>query len=210
MFKMWMFKQSSKFRASGRNMGRWFSSEHTSCPNCGMEDEDSAHLMHCQDSGRFGLFRKEVNKLLTWLQSSHTDPDSAQVLRVYLMNRGAVQMLSIDGLPWEFLRFASSQDIIGWDNFLLGMVSMYLCGQFSTLISLSHLLSSMWTIGCLNSLGNYFILPMASGYTATYPSITTRWGRYKRLSNGTSYWRLIVLYTHHRGTCQRRVNSYWR
>jgi hypothetical protein len=106
MFKMWIFKQSSKFCASGRNMGHWFSSEHTSCPNCGMEDEDSAHLMHCQDSGRFGLFREEVNKLLTWLQSSHMDLDSAQVLRVYLINRGAVQMLSIDGLPWEFLRFA--------------------------------------------------------------------------------------------------------
>jgi hypothetical protein len=48
MFKMWVFKQSSKFCTSGRNMGRWFRSpEHTSCPNCGMPDEDSAHLMHC-------------------------------------------------------------------------------------------------------------------------------------------------------------------
>jgi hypothetical protein len=77
MFKMWIFKQSSIFCASGCNMGRWFSSEHTSCPNCGMEDEDSAHLMHCQDSGCFGLFREEVNKLAEWLQSSHTDPDLA-------------------------------------------------------------------------------------------------------------------------------------
>ena len=160
MFKMWIFMQSSKFCASGRNMGRWFGSEQTSCPNCGMEDEDSAHLMHCQDSGRFGLFREEVNKLLAWLQSSHMDPDLARVLLIYLMNRGAVSMSSIDGLPREFLRFALSQDIIGWDNFLLGMVSMYLRP-----IQYSHLLisSSMLTIGWLNSLGNYFILPMASG-----------------------------------------------
>jgi hypothetical protein len=49
MFKMWVFKQSSKFCASGRNMGRWFGSEHTSCPNCRSEDEDSAHLLHCRD-----------------------------------------------------------------------------------------------------------------------------------------------------------------
>jgi hypothetical protein len=102
-----------------------------------MEDEDSAHLMHCQDSGRFGLFREEVNKLLAWLQSSHMDPDLARVLLIYLMNRGAVSMSSIDGLPREFLRFALSQDIIGWDNFLLGMVSMYLRP-----IQYSHLLVS--------------------------------------------------------------------
>jgi hypothetical protein len=60
-----------------------------------MEDEDSAHLMHCQDSCRFGLFREEVNKLAEWLQSSHMDPDLARVLLIYLMNRGAVSMSSI-------------------------------------------------------------------------------------------------------------------
>jgi hypothetical protein len=46
-------------------------------------------------------------------------------------------MSSIDGLPREFLRFAPSQDIIGWDNFLLGMVSMYMQP-----IQYSHLLVS--------------------------------------------------------------------
>lgn len=133
MFKMWVFKQSSKFCASGRNMGWWFGSEHTSCPNCGHEDEDSA----CRDPGRFGLFREEVNKLTAWLQSSHTDPDLARILPIYLLNRGAVQMSSIDRLPRQFLRFASSQDIIGWDNFLLGMVSSHLRP-----IQYSHLLVS--------------------------------------------------------------------
>jgi hypothetical protein len=92
MFKMWVFKQSSKFCTSGRNMGHWFGSEHTSCPNCGMEDKDSAHLMHCCDLGHFG-FQEEVNKLTAWLQSSHTDPDLARVLPIYLLNQGSV------GLP---------------------------------------------------------------------------------------------------------------
>lgn len=142
MFKMWIFKQSSKFCASGRNMGRWFNSEHTSCPNCGLEDEDSSHLMHCGDAGRFGLFREEVNKLTAWLQSSHTDPDLARILPIYLLNRGTVSMSSIEGLPREFLRFASSQDIIGWDNFLLGMVSMHLRPiQYSYLLTSPSMLN---------------------------------------------------------------------
>jgi hypothetical protein len=139
---MWVFKQSLKFCARGRNMGRWFGSEHTSCPNCGMEDEDSNHLMHRRDSGHFALFREEVNKLTAWLQSSHTDPDLARVLLIYLLSRGLVAMSSIEGLPREFLRFASSHDIIGWDNFLLGMVSMHLQPiQYSHLLALASMLN---------------------------------------------------------------------
>jgi hypothetical protein len=137
MFKMWVFKQGSKFCASGRNMGRWFGSEHTSCPNCGVEDEDSAHLMHCPDSGRFGCFREEVKKLTAWLQSSHTDPDLACIIPSYLLNRGSKTLSSMAGRSREIMRFAASQDMIGWDNFLLGMVSMHIRP-----IQYSHLLAS--------------------------------------------------------------------
>jgi hypothetical protein len=56
MFKMWLFKQSLSFCPSGKNMGRWFGSEHTSCPNRNTPDEDAAHLLHCRDPGRFSLF----------------------------------------------------------------------------------------------------------------------------------------------------------
>jgi hypothetical protein len=76
-------------------------------------------------------------KLTAWLQSSHTDPDLARILPIYLLNQGSVALSSIVGLPRDFLRFASSQDIIGWDNFLLGMASMHLRP-----IQYSHLLAS--------------------------------------------------------------------
>jgi hypothetical protein len=56
LFKMWLFKQSLSFCPSGKNMGRWFGSEHTSCPNRNTPDEDAAHLLHCRDPGRFSLF----------------------------------------------------------------------------------------------------------------------------------------------------------
>jgi hypothetical protein len=58
-----------------------------------------------------------VNKLAAWLQSSHTDPDLAQILPVYLLNRGSVALSSIECLPRDLLWFATLQDIIGWDNF---------------------------------------------------------------------------------------------
>ncbi len=51
-------------------------------------------------------------------------------------------MSSIDRLPRQFLRFASSQDIIGWDNFLLGMVSSHLRPiQYSHLLVSSSLMN---------------------------------------------------------------------
>ena len=80
MFKQWLFKQGSGWCASGRNMGRWYGTDYTLCPNCNAPEEDAAHLLHCPDTGRFGLFPSEVNQLTEWMGMSHTDPDLARIL----------------------------------------------------------------------------------------------------------------------------------
>jgi hypothetical protein len=51
----------------------------------------------------------------------------------------SMELLQLEVGPREFFRFASSQDIIGWDNFLLGMVSVHLR---PIQIQYSHLLAS--------------------------------------------------------------------
>lgn len=137
MFKMWIFKQGSSFCASGKNMGRWFGSQHTSCPNCHMPQEDASHLLHCPDAGRFSLFRSEVNKLEEWLSLHHTDPELARVFPQYLLRRGELQFSEIEHLPAELRPFAFEQDLIGWDKFMLGQIS----GQLRKL-QYTHLLTS--------------------------------------------------------------------
>jgi hypothetical protein len=117
-------------------MGKWFGSEHTSCPNCDMPDEDAAHLLHCRDPGRFSLFQSEVNKLAARLRQSHTDPTLATILTDYILSRGTRRLNVLD-LPSKFHRFAFSQDMIGWDNFMLGKMSLFLQS-----IQYSHLLCS--------------------------------------------------------------------
>jgi hypothetical protein len=92
MFKMWLFKQVSSFCATGKNMGRWFGSEHTECPNCSQPDEDSKHLLHCRDSGRYSLFRSEVNNLVVWLREGSTDPALATILSEYLQACGSKRL----------------------------------------------------------------------------------------------------------------------
>ena len=137
MFKQWLFKQNSSFCANGKNMGRWFNSEHTSCPNCNAPQEDAAHLLHCPDAGRFSLFRSEVNKLEQWLSMNHTDPDLARILPTYLLRRGAEQLSSAAYLPQDFRPFAFEQDLIGWEKLMLGQIS----GQLRK-IQYSHLLNA--------------------------------------------------------------------
>lgn len=142
MFKMWLFKQSSTFCATGKNMKRWFGSEHTSCPNCDMPDEDSLHLLHCRDAGRFALYRTEVDKLVSWLQQHHTDPELAGVLSAYLYGRGTKTLCSLPRLTPEIRAFAFSQDLIGWENFMLGMISYHIRSvQYSHLLTTSSLLT---------------------------------------------------------------------
>jgi hypothetical protein len=123
MFRMWLFKQSSSFCASGKNMGRWFGSTVTCCPNCHHPDEDAAHLLHCPDPGRFALLREELRELDEWMQKSHTHPSLAHAVSHYIFHCGAVKFRNTPGLPLELYKLAEEQDLIGWDNFMEGKLS---------------------------------------------------------------------------------------
>eukprot|EP00956_Cyclotella_meneghiniana_P033377 scaffold95526_cov21-Cyclotella_meneghiniana.AAC.1 len=125
MFRMWVYKQSSGFISSGKNMRRWFGSEHSQCPNCGKEDDDAQHLMHCPDPGRYALFREEVQKLTVWLEieMNHIDPILAKIISRYVMTRGSSRLADFHDVPPEYYKFVYKQQLIGWDNFLLGLIT---------------------------------------------------------------------------------------
>ena len=137
MFKQWLFKQSLTFCASGKNMGWWFGSEHTSCPNCNAPQEDAAHHLHCPDAGRFSLFQTEVNKLEDWLCMHHIDPYLARILPPYILWWGEASLSDTKCLPQDLRPFAFEQDLIGWDKLMLGQIS----GQLRK-IQYAHLLNS--------------------------------------------------------------------
>ena len=123
MFRSWLFKQTSSFCATGRNMARWYDETVTECPNCGAPDEDSRHLLHCPDAGRFALFRERLKELEQWMSRPHTDPILADILSLYIFHRGSKTMASLCGRNREYLRLAHSQDFIGWDHFMEGKIT---------------------------------------------------------------------------------------
>jgi hypothetical protein len=147
MFRLWLFKQSSSFCASRKNMGRWFGSTVTCCPNCLQPDEDSAHLLHCPDPGRFALLREELRALEEWMHKTYTHPFLAHAISHYIFHRGAVKFRNVPGLPRELYKLAEEQDLIGWDQFMEGKISSRLREiQLDFLLSCPTMMTSFdWT-----------------------------------------------------------------
>ena len=128
MFRVWLCKQCSSFCATGKNMGRWFGSDATSCPNCEEDQEEASHLLHCPDPGRSAFFRDECKVVHAWLMEAHTDPVLGSALSEYLVSRGTRTLASIVSPTRDaaLLRLAHMQDTIGWDNMLEGKVTLHL------------------------------------------------------------------------------------
>jgi hypothetical protein len=71
------------------------------------------------------LFCSEVNKLAQWLQQSHTDPTLAIILVEYTLARGDKKLCDMS-LRQEFHKFAYTQDLFGWDQYMLGKISKHI------------------------------------------------------------------------------------
>ena len=95
MFKAWLFKQTSSFCATGQNMAQWFDDDITECPNCGLIDETSRHLLHCSDPGRFLLFRQRSREMELWMAQPHTDPILPSIITLYIFHCGKKSMASL-------------------------------------------------------------------------------------------------------------------
>ena len=128
MFRIWLCKQCSSFCATGKNMGRWFGSDATQCPNCRVDPEDAEHLLHCPDPGRSSFFRDESQALQAWLLQNHTEPSLGSALGEFIARRGEVTMRQAIGpsTDRELLRLADQLDLIGWDNLMVGQVGVLL------------------------------------------------------------------------------------
>jgi hypothetical protein len=99
------------------------------CPNCLQPQETSQHLNRCPDKGRTLLFKDGISNLVSWMHNQdRTDPELAFWIEKYLHFRGtrSFSLLVGEGGPATPLisTAASSQDLIGWVEFLYGKVSV--------------------------------------------------------------------------------------
>jgi hypothetical protein len=96
------------------------------CQSCQMCEETCQHIPRCPEEGCTLAFEQSAKDMERWLKSNNTHPGIQNLLFWYLHGRGSISCLdcatALD-LPQIMQRLAISQDIIGWDHFVMGMVS---------------------------------------------------------------------------------------
>ena len=96
------------------------------CPSCLECKEMCKHIAHCPETGRAAAFVQSTQEAERWMAAHHTHPNLLLRLIQYLRGRGTITCLEcLDNLnpPHIFQDYAASQDVIGWDRFVTGMVS---------------------------------------------------------------------------------------
>ena len=88
MYNLWYGKQCSGWCGVGSKLKYWEKGADSTCPNCGMVNEDAAHLTLCKSAGRTQLFDTHVDKIKEWLGSNKTQPDLAYAIFRYVQGRG--------------------------------------------------------------------------------------------------------------------------
>jgi hypothetical protein len=127
------------------------------CPSCETCVETCPHVARCPEAGRASAFAQSTDELELWLDANTTHPDLRSLLLGYTRGRGTVSCLdcavSLD-LPPILHNLARSQDVIGWDLYMMGMLSTQMAAVQSAYL-LQHQSTrqvSMWISGLITQL----------------------------------------------------------
>ena len=86
--------------------------------------ETAEHVILCPEEGRVEVFMRLSELLERWLYEVNTDPKLAERIVEYVQGRGQELMEEIVwGAPERFNAMGWSQDKIGWQQFLEGVIS---------------------------------------------------------------------------------------
>ncbi len=96
------------------------------CPSCQACAETCKHIARCLEVGREAAFQESANAVEKWMETVDTHSDVKVLLLKYLRGCRSTTCLecadSLD-LPPILREYASAQDIIGWDNFVMWVIS---------------------------------------------------------------------------------------
>jgi hypothetical protein len=96
------------------------------CLSCHECNETCKHIACCPEAGQAAAFLQSTNKAEKWMDGTGTHPDMKLLLLRYLRGRGSITCVECSdnlNLPPIFREYAISQGVIGWDKFVMGMIS---------------------------------------------------------------------------------------
>jgi hypothetical protein len=126
LFQLWAAKHVNRTIAGMMSFLSHQDGRCDCCPSCKTCIETCQHIARCPEAGRALAFAQSMDKLELWFSANKTHPDMQSLLLRYTRGRGTVTCLecavSLD-LPPVMQNLARSQDIIGWDLYMMGMLS---------------------------------------------------------------------------------------
>jgi hypothetical protein len=101
------------------------------CPSCNGCVESCSDVARCQEKGGTLAFEQSAQMMEQWPKKNNTHPDLLHTLLLslllwYLHSRSSTTCSKCSkelNLPHIIQEFAASQDHIGWDGLIMGMVS---------------------------------------------------------------------------------------
>ncbi len=94
------------------------------CPSCLACEETCSHIARCLEARHMAAFQQSVSGVTSWMADNATHPDVKAVVTACALGRDRVTCAACaDGYPSIIQEFAVSQDKIGCENFMMGMVS---------------------------------------------------------------------------------------
>jgi hypothetical protein len=97
------------------------------CPSCNGCIESCSYNARCPEEGRMLAFEQSAQMIEQWLKKNNTHPDLKTLLLWYLRSKGSTTCSECSkelNLLHIIQEFPASQDVIGWDGFIMGMVSL--------------------------------------------------------------------------------------
>jgi hypothetical protein len=123
-FRLWLSKQTSNFCATGVQMVRCKMSDDDRCPSCWKQKERADHLCRCSSAAWSDMLDVAVDALCCWMEKDNrTHPELRYWLPKYICGRGTLSFSELGQYSPEMQCLASSQDLIGWRNFMEGRIS---------------------------------------------------------------------------------------
>ena len=144
LFQIWAAKQVNDIAGTNFQQSQYLEHHSPICPSCNVSVETCAHVLHCREAGRVTALMRSIDLLDGWLEKAGTDRTLRRCIVLFAKGRGSHSMSTITySMNPIYRRFAASQDAIGWQRFMEGMISKEMLDIQQRQITLS---GSSWSL----------------------------------------------------------------
>ena len=121
--RRWLTKFASGHDGTGKNLLRRKYQDHSKCPRCDADGEDTLHVCRCPAPSAQQVWDKALEVLGAWMTEQRLPQDLRQAIvgRLHSWRKGT-PFLCVKGTV-DLYQVIAEQDAIGWHQFLLGRVT---------------------------------------------------------------------------------------